>query len=363
MKKIYFAPLEGITGVLFRNAYHRHYKGVDRFYSPFISPYGTCVMTPKERADVDPDSNGVNELVPQILANNPEYFAGSAAVLADMGYRRVNINIGCPSGTVCSKKKGAGLLGYPELLDGFLKGIFENSEISRLKISIKARLGVEDEAEFPGILEIYNRYPISELIIHPRLRRDMYKGKPRLDLFRYACENTDLPLIYNGDINSSEDIENIPGIDKISGVMIGRGLLKKPFLAEEIKRRYPDFASNSAADIAPDSDFKSAFDSTRDSARDIAHNSAFDRDLDSAGHSIHGSIPELLRFKALHDDIYHGYQEIISPDLHTLFRMKELWTYWIDMFPGREREYKAILKAKYYSQYDIAVKSLIEEHL
>ena len=170
--KYYFAPLEGVTSAPYRQAHHRHFSGVDRYYAPFISPTIHHVLTPREQRDILPEYNEGVPVIPQLLTKNAEDFLWAAGDLAAMGYSEVNLNLGCPSGTVVSKGKGSGFLGHPEELERFLDEIFEKSPIA---VSVKTRLGVTDPDEFGPILELYNRYPISELTIHPRVQKQMYR--------------------------------------------------------------------------------------------------------------------------------------------------------------------------------------------
>ena len=171
--KYYFAPMEGITGYIYRNVHHRFFPGMDKYFSPFISPGTKKTMTPKELRDILPENNQDYTLIPQILTNRSGDFLRLCRDLKEYGYKEVNLNLGCPSGTVVAKKKGAGFLEYPNELDRFLEEIFAGTD---LKISIKTRIGKDDPEEFEKLLEIYNKYPLEELIIHPRVQTDYYKN-------------------------------------------------------------------------------------------------------------------------------------------------------------------------------------------
>ena len=220
--KCYFAPLEGVTSAPYRQAHHRHFSGVDRYYAPFISPTIHHVLTPREQRDILPEYNEGVPVIPQLLTKNAEDFLWAAGDLAAMGYSEVNLNLGCPSGTVVSKGKGSGFLGHPEELERFLDEIFEKSPIA---VSVKTRLGVTDPDEFGPILELYNRYPIPELTIHPRVQKQMYRGEVWLEHFAKAAAECKIPLCYNGDLNTPADIaahlERFPAIDT---VMLGAWL-------------------------------------------------------------------------------------------------------------------------------------------
>ena len=197
LPRLSFAPLEGITGWVFRQVHQRRFPGLDRYYAPFFAPTTDSPLTGRGLSDLQPDHNQGVPVVPQLLANQAEAFLAAARVLQDLGYAEVNLNLGCPSGTVVAKGKGAGFLAHPQALDAFLADIFSRTDLA---ISIKTRIGVEEEGEWPALLAIFRRYPIRELIIHPRLRRDFYRGPVRQGAFQYAVDHCDLPLCYNGDL-------------------------------------------------------------------------------------------------------------------------------------------------------------------
>ena len=232
----YFAPLEGVTGSEFRRAHHRWFPGVDAYYMPFLSPTQDHVFTPRELRNVLPEHNQGFRAVPQLLTKNPEDFLWCAGELSAMGYGEVNLNLGCPSGTVTAKGKGAGMLARPEELDWFLDTVF--SQAPPMKISLKTRLGLEDPEEFPRLLEIFAKYPVSLLILHPRVRADFYKRPVRTEWFRYALDHYQGPLCFNGGLVTAGDCarfaRDFPGVDQ---VMIGQGLLANPALVRQARGR------------------------------------------------------------------------------------------------------------------------------
>ena len=224
--RYYLAPLEGITDSIYRRIHHKYFPGIDRYYMPFISPTIHRQLTHKEDREL-PLADGVAfEAIPQILTKVPEDFLWAAQVCADRGYTEVNLNAGCPSGTVVSKGKGSGMLRDIDELDRFLETVFRDCPIP---ISVKTRLGVEDPQDFAAILEVYNRYPIRELTIHPRVRKDFYKEPVREEWFRYAWDNSSNPLCYNGNLCTPEQISDVrqryPGLESI---MLGRALIGDP---------------------------------------------------------------------------------------------------------------------------------------
>ena len=194
--KIYMAPLEGVTGFVFRNAYEEFYgKGrVDKYFIPFISPNKSKGYTTREQNDIRPEHNvGINT-IPQIMANDPGLFLEAAAMLKGMGYKEINLNLGCPSGTVVSKFRGAGFLAQPLELDSFLDKVLSSSEMKDMHMSVKTRTGLNSHEEFRLLLEIYNDYPLSEVIIHPRVRTDYYKNTPDMEVFKWAVEESNNPV-------------------------------------------------------------------------------------------------------------------------------------------------------------------------
>ena len=224
--RYYFAPMEGITDSIYRRIHHKYFPGLDRYYMPFLSPTMHRTLTHKESRELPMADSESFVAIPQILTKVPEDFLWAAKVCQERGYEEVNLNVGCPSGTVVAKGKGAGMLRNPAELDAFLEKIFAGSPIP---ISIKTRLGLEDPAEFPALLEIFNRYPIQELTVHPRVRKQFYSGSVDTELFRYATENSKNPLCYNGNLNSVEDIAAFAAqYPQIEAVMLGRGLIGDP---------------------------------------------------------------------------------------------------------------------------------------
>ena len=224
--RYYFAPMEGLTDSIYRRLHHKYFPGVDRYYMPFLSPTIHRTLTHKEDRELPlADSVGFSA-VPQILTKVSEDFLWAAQVCQDRGYDEVNLNVGCPSGTGVSKGKGSGMLRDAAALDRFLEEIFQGSP---LPISVKTRLGLENPEEFPALLEVFNRYPIKELTIHPRVRKQFYDGGVHMDWFDYAVEHSSNPLCYNGDILSLADAEALQRkYPQIDAIMIGRGLIADP---------------------------------------------------------------------------------------------------------------------------------------
>ena len=305
--KFYMAPMEGLTGYVFRSAYQRHFHNIDRYFTPFIN---NAKMNHREVADILPEHNAGMEVIPQILTNRVEDFVAVSKALAEYGYEEVNLNLGCPSGTVVSKGRGSGFLAMPEELDRFLDGIFSRCP---LKISIKTRIGKLDAADWEELLAIYEKYPMTELIIHPRIQRDFYKNTPDMEAFAKAEEMSSHPLCYNGDVFSVEDYERVtkrfPSVER---VMLGRGILMNPGLIDEINGK-------------------------------------------------EGVNAKELR--AFHDEVMEGYLAVMSGERNTLFRMKELWSYLGERFPDGEKALKRLRKATGIPEYQAAVSETFQSGL
>lgn len=315
--ELYMAPLEGITGYIYRNAVEEFFGGVDKYYAPFITPPVKRELAFKEISQLCSENNKGINLVPQVLTANADDFTLTKEVLRDMGYEEVNINLGCPSKTVTSKGRGAGVLQDIDKLDSFLYRVFEGSDE---KISIKTRIGVSDEEEFGRILEVYKKYPIMELTIHPRLMTQAYKGFANKDIFLEAARDYNGKLCYNGDINTVEDYgklmllakERLTGtvnsLESFQAVMLGRGVIKNPALFREIRGGEP-------------------------ASRD--------------------------ELKAFLERILSQYQKVMSGEVPVLFKMKEIWSYLGLSFAECEKLQKKLLKAKSISEYKIYEKQIL----
>lgn len=305
--KIYYAPLEGITGYIYRNAHNSCFNHIDKYFSPFIS------ATPNEfknrdHNDVHPENNKGLSLVPQLLTNNAKDFILAERKLMEMGYQEVNFNLGCPSGTVVAKSKGSGFLAKKKELDDFLDEVFQSAVTD---ISVKTRIGKDHPDEFYELIEIYNKYPIKELIIHPRIQKDMYNNTPNLSVFREALAHSKNPVCYNGDIRSVRDYKQFAAqFPEVDTIMIGRGLVADPALAIELQG---------------------------------------------------GAGLKKEQLKVFHDMVYGDYQKILSGDRNVLFKMKEIWYYLIPMFTDSAKHAKRIRKAERFAAYEEAVDSLFRE--
>ena len=303
-----FAPMEGITGAAFRRVHRKYFKGVDRYYTPFLSPTKEHIFTPREQREFYPECNRDIPVVPQILTKVPEDFLWAAEQLHAMGYEEVNLNLGCPSGTVTAKGKGCGMLADLPTLERFLDEIYEKAPCP---VSIKTRLGMEDPDEFFEILDLYNRYPVSELIIHPRVRKDFYRHPVRREIFEKAAGSCKMPVSFNGGIVTVSDHEETAArYPYVKAIMIGQGLVSDPFLADRIK---------------------------------------------------FGAQSDIVLLRAFHDELFSTYAQLFGSRNNAAKRMKELWFYLSRLFDADERTGRQILKSKTAEEYEISVSRMFEK--
>ena len=316
--KFYLAPMEGITGYIYRQAYNSCFKPMDRYFTPFLAPKHKSGFSSKELNDILPEHNQGMDVIPQILTSDPEDFLDTAVKLKEYGYTEVNLNLGCPSGTVAAKGKGAGFLKDTEKLARFLGEVSEGMERENLHFSIKTRVGVESEEEFQTLLGLYNQCPLTELIIHPRVLKDFYKYNVRMNAFKEGFEKSRHSVCYNGDIFRRKDYDRLvkeyPDLDKI---MMGRGIMMNPFLMEEIA------------------------DGT---SQEVSGKMTAARKAD--------------RLEKFHRLLCDGYAHVMSGDRPVLFKMKELWGFLIHSCPEEEKLMKKIRKAQHLEEYERVVSEL-----
>ena len=291
--RYYFAPMEGLTDSVYRRLHHEYFGGVDRYYMPFLSPTMHQTLTGKEDREL-PMADSVDFVaVPQVLTKVAEDFLWAANICRDRGYEEVNLNVGCPSGTVVAKGKGAGMLADPDSLDRFLDAIFEHSP---LPISVKTRLGIADPGEFPALLEVFNRYPIRELTVHPRVRKQFYQGDVDMEMFRYASTVSKNPLCYNGNLFSQQDCNKIAAeFPHVEAVMLGRGLAADP------------------------------------------------------GMLCGGTDVKVM--EAFHNALLEEYLVLFGGSRNAMFRLKENWSYWLTLFDNNEKLGKRLRKTTDLAEY------------
>lgn len=298
------APMEGLTGYVFRKVHAECFGKLDRYYTPFLTPAHTgSAFGKRAKKELDPAFNQGLNVIPQLLSKDAQEFLWSTQLIADQGFAQVNLNLGCPSGTVTSRGRGSGFLGRLEELDSFLAEVFENTPIP---VSIKTRIGMESDDEFAQILQIYRKYPLAELIIHPRLQKDQYKGKPRWRAYGQALDEMPFPVAYNGDIFTAANAQALQDeFPHTNHLMLGRGILTNPALAREIQG---------------------------------------------------GASLTKTELKQFHDRLFTEYQAVMAGN--AVFRMKEWWDYAQYAFEDSKSIHRAIRKLRRPEEYAAAVRKI-----
>ena len=306
--RYYFAPMEGVTGAVYRRTHHEYFPGIDKYFMPFITPTTNERLPPRQKREVAPEVNAGVPAVPQLLTKSAADFIWAANTLFDMGYAEVNLNLGCPSGTVTAKGKGAGFLGDPDALDRFLDAVFCSC---RRDVSIKTRLGMHDPAEFDRLLAIYNRYPVAELTIHPRVRQDFYKGKVREAALAAALPRCRMPVCYNGDMVSETDAAAVAQrYPAVQAVMIGRGLIADPSLVTRLTG---------------------------------------------------GARADKKTLEHFHNTLYGRYCEAFGDRRVAMLLMKEIWFYHLNLFADSEKHGKALKKSRTPDEYERAAAAVFRD--
>jgi tRNA-dihydrouridine synthase B len=308
--QICLAPLRGLTGAVFRNSYAELFRGIDRAVAPFLTAIGGARIKPGQLKELLPENNTRMPVVPQILSKNADNFIFLSRVLHDLGYDTVNWNLGCPFPRVARKKRGSGLLPHPDLVDAFLEGVFSSSSV---RISIKARLGRQGPDEIFALLPVFNRYPLEELILHPRTGVQMYTGRADLDTFEKCLPLCSCPLTYNGDIESKTDFDRLRmRFPTTTTWMIGRGVLRNPFLPAIIKGLNGD------------------------------------------------AVNWVERFRQFHDTLYERFAQVRHGPAHLVDSMKGYWNYFAASFAKGERVLKQVRKADTPKRYEQIVAHFFE---
>lgn len=303
--------MEGLTGAPFRRVHAKFFGAADRYYLPFVTPTTEPRFTARQLSrELDRDLNRGLNVVPQLLTRRAEDFIWAAKALADLGYQEVNLNLGCPAGTVVAKGKGSGFLQYPDALREFLDRIF--SANLPIAISVKTRIGYSHEDEFRALVDIYNDFAdgMDSLTIHPRLRTDFYKGDLRVHVFNRFFTELKMPIGYNGDIITVDDISRVRHRYKpLKMIMVGRALMADPALFRKAAGGNP------------------------------------------------ATLPEIASF---YEALFDSYAQAFQSRKNALMRMKEYWFFQHNLFVGAERAVKQIYKAKTVEDYQAAVETIFE---
>ena len=309
----YAAPMEGLTDRIWRQVHQKWFGAADapaRYYAPFLSPPENRVLIPKKMAELAPEANAGTVVIPQLLARDGELAAWMIGEVRKLGYTEVNLNFGCPSGTVTAKGKGAGMLRDPARLDAFLDAVFSAVEGP---VSVKTRIGVQKPEEFAALLDIYDRYPICELTIHPRVMKQLYRGEADRAAFAAALPECRMPVCYNGDVTTPEELHALEAeFPQLSGIMVGRGLIADPALFRRARGGAP---------------------ASREELRGYC------------------------------DDLYHGYTEAFGAASCAVSRMKAHWFYLIHRFEGADPLEKPLRKAREGWEYETVVNQIFTRQL
>ena len=304
----YVAPMEGLTDRVWRQAHQKWFGWAGapaKYYAPFLSPPENRVLIKKKMAELAPESNPGAPVVPQLLAKDGALAAWMVGQLRQLGYTEVNLNFGCPSGTVTAKGKGSGMLRDLDKLDAFLAALFAEAEGP---LTVKTRLGVEKPEEFAAVLEVYNRYPIAELTIHPRVMRQQYRGIADREAFAKALPECRMPVCYNGDLTTVEQLRALEAdFPAVQSLMVGRGIIADPALFRQ---------------------------------------------------ALGGPAATKEELRGYLDDLYHGYTALFGSAGCAISRMKGHWFYLIHRFEGSERLEKQLRKLREPWEYETVVNQI-----
>jgi len=304
--KIYQAPLQGFTDFDFRKALAESFGGVDKYFIPYLS-YGKGREIKKSQLrEVFPENNEVLPVVPQVLFSYQAELFDLVNILIDYGYKEINLNLGCPYPMATNKGRGAAWLEKPETLNEILQQLYSKGFTA--KFSVKMRAGMKNDQDSKAIFEVLNQFPLEELIFHPRTASQMYDGKANPQLFAEAVSSVKHPLVYNGDIFSVADLQNLQSfLPEQNSWMIGRGLLTNPALAAQLKGEIFE--------------------------------------------------PKVLRkqMREFHDQLLEAYSARLQGDGHIVMKMSQFWTYFSESFENPHKAMKLVKKSSSLLKYNAAV--------
>lgn len=305
--KIYFAPLEGVTDGAFRRVHRATFGGVDKYFIPFVSPSQSLSFSVRENSELSPKTNQGVPTVPQVLAKEASLVVAMSRFLGDVGYPEINLNLGCPSGTVTGKGKGSAMLKDLDALRRFLDEVYAHAA---LPISIKTRIGFDTDEHWPQLLSLFAQYPVAELIVHPRTRAQAYTGTARKEVCADAERVSPIPFAYNGDLFTVEDCQRLlRAYPAVSALMLGRGLAANPALAQQLKG---------------------------------------------------GEAVTVEALRTFHDRLYRAYAQG-WPEVAAVGRMHLIMQYISHCFQDPEKPRKAIRRATTIAEYDRAVAGLFDQ--
>ena len=304
---LYFAPLQETTDFVYRSAYSSVFGNADKYFGPYIARQNDGTIKKTHLRDVAPENNQGYNFVPQVMAGNSEDFLYLAKTLCDMGYEEINWNLGCPYPMATNKGLGSGLLPSPEKINRILS---ESLPKLTCRISVKLRSGLLSPDEIYKVIPILNEFHLNEVILHPRIAKQLYRGIADTEVFLRAAEISKHPLVYNGDILTQDDFYHLNDLFKTTtSWMVGRGFLKDPFLPVKLKQL---------------------------------------------------PLPEkkarAVLLSQFHDQIFFSYSKLLSGNSHLLTRMIKFWSYFCYSFPDPAKSFKRIKKAGTTAKYETALR-------
>jgi tRNA-dihydrouridine synthase B len=305
--QIEMAPMQGFTSEIYRRAYLKYFRGISHTYSPFITLARGSIRS-RDRRELEAGQDSGAEFTPQIIAATGSEATDLVKIVIESGFERVNLNLGCPFPMVTKRRRGAGLLEHPEQLRHVLESIFNASET--LHVSVKTRLGYRDSKEFQELITVFNDFPLKKIIVHPRIGTQKYGGEPNWDDFERLAPCLEAPVVANGDIETAADAQRLLSrFPFVTGLMIGRGLLRDPLLPSRIM----------GMDPPPN---------------------------------------KLNTLRDFHDEIWASHiQQGLSP-VHLLDRMKAFWSYFAFSFENPHKVFKKIKKCRDAGRYVEIVKQV-----
>ena len=351
--KLSLGPFQGLTDAPFRNVFKRHFGGIDKFYTPFFTGIQKDHAKNLQVEEIDPTCNDVETLTPQILSTDAEEILRFAKQCKELGYKEINLNMGCPFPRVANKRRGCGLLPYPEMVETMMERIFEG--VGDMKFSVKCRLGYFDPKEIEAIIPIFNRFPLSELIIHPRIGKQLYKGEADVERFKALIPYINAPLVYNGDIVSVDSFKRICNtVQPVNQFMLGRGLLANPFLAEQIKNDMTD--TREMADTRGIADTRGV--SLQGEPVGTHRNTKYSTESIRPPQQTDNKTERLHHYLI---DLYEDRLRHAGGSPKVLGRMKELWSYLMNSFEEPQDVWRKIKKINALKEYEEAVETIFRD--
>jgi len=311
--KLYQAPLQGFTDYSFRKVVAEVFGGIDKYFIPYLSYSKGREIKKSQLREVFPENNTDLPAIPQVLFSDQAELFDLISILIDFGYREINLNLGCPFPMATNRGRGAAWLEKPDALNEILQQLLEKGFPA--KFSVKMRAGMTNDQDFKVLFEVLNRFPLEEVIFHPRTASQMYNGKANPLLFAETIPLAKHPLVFNGDLFSEDGLQELKIIlPEQNSWMIGRGLLMDPALASKLKGKVWE--------------------------------------------------PKELRGKMreFHDRLLDAYSARLQGSSHILMKMNQFWTYFSQSFENPHKTMKMIKKSGSLLKYNAAVTEIFRSY-